>query len=104
MPPRHGHLIADYGRDVTSYLSAGIVAAVGLALLIAVLVPALRRVRRFGTTAAVVNTRFSNQTGTLRARVAALRIAIRDRTRDRVAPAPAHVPSVRRGRQEEDRG
>ena len=62
MPPRHGHLIADYGRDVTSYLSAGIVAAVGLALLIAVLVPALRRVRRFGTTAAVVNTRFSNQT------------------------------------------
>jgi hypothetical protein len=76
---------------------------VGLALLVVVLVPALRRVRRFGTTAAVVNTRFSNQTGTLRARVAALRIAFRERTRDRVAPAPAHVPSVRRGRQEEDR-
>lgn len=78
---------------MTSYLPTGIVVVVGLALLVAVLVPALRHLRRFGATAAVVSTRFTNQTGTLRARSAALRIAVRDRTRTRVEHAPTRVPS-----------
>lgn len=86
-----------------SYLPAWIVAVVGLALLVAVLVRVFRNVRRFGVTAAAVNARFSDETGHLKARSAALRVAMKE-TRARVKHTSGDVPSGRRGRQEEDRG
>jgi len=86
-----------------SYLPTWIVVVVGLALLVAVLVRVFRHVRRFGATAAVVNSRFSDETGYLRARSAALRVAMKE-TRARVKHTSVDVPSGRRGRQEDDRG
>lgn len=86
-----------------SYLPTWIVVVVGLLLLVMVLTRALRTVRRFGATAAVVNARFVDETGMLRARSAALRVAMKD-TRARVKQSSADVPSRRRGRQEDDRG
>ncbi|WP_291408393.1 bacteriophage holin [Actinophytocola sp.] len=86
-----------------SYLPTWIVVAVGLVLLVLVVIRVLRTVRRFGATAAVVNARFADGSGLLRARSAALRVAMKE-TRDRVKHASADVPSGRRGRQEDDRG
>jgi hypothetical protein len=86
-----------------SYLPTWIVVAVGLVLLGAVLVRVFRHVRRFGTAAAVVNARIGDETGHLRARSAALRVAMKQ-TRARVKHTSVDVPSERRGRQEEDRG
>ncbi|MGH3760294.1 bacteriophage holin [Actinophytocola sp.] len=86
-----------------SYLPTWIVVVVGLALLVPVLVRTFRNVRRFGVTAAAVNARIGDRTGTLRARSAALRVAMKE-TRVRVKHASADVPSNRRGRQEDDRG
>jgi hypothetical protein len=90
-------------EDVMSYLPTWIALAVGLVLLGFVLVRALRHVRRFGTTAAYVNARIEDRRGTLRARTAALRVAMKE-TRARWKHAPADVPSNSRGRQEDDRG
>jgi len=86
-----------------SYLPTWIALAVGLVLLGFVLVRALRHVRRFGTTAALVNARIEDRRGMLRARTAALRVAMKE-TRARWKHAPADVPSNSRGRQEDDRG
>ncbi|HEY0448105.1 bacteriophage holin [Actinophytocola sp.] len=86
-----------------SYLPTWIVVAVGLVLLVVVVTRVLRTVRRFAATAAVVNARINDETGTLRARSAALGVAMKE-TRDRVKHASADVPSGRRGRQEDDRG
>ena len=85
-----------------SYLPTWIVVAVGLVLLVLVLVRVIRDVRRFGVTAAVVNARIEDRRGTLRARSAALRVAMKQ-TRARVKRSPADVRSSR-GRQEDDRG
>jgi len=86
-----------------SYLPTWIVLAAGLVLLGFVLVRALRHVRRFGFTAAAVNARIGDRRGTLRARTAALRVAMK-RTRAQWKHAPADVLSDSRGRQEDDRG
>jgi len=85
-----------------SYLPTWIVVAVGLVLLVLVLVRVIRDVRRFGVTAAVVNARIEDRRGTLRARSAALRVAMKQ-TRERVKRSSADVRSSR-GRQEDDRG
>ncbi len=86
-----------------SYLPAIVVAAVGLALLGALVVRMFRHVRRFGIIAAAVNARLNDGTGHLKARSAALRVAMKE-TRARVKHTSVDVPSVRRGRQEVDRG
>jgi ABC-type transport system involved in cytochrome bd biosynthesis fused ATPase/permease subunit len=86
-----------------SYLPTWIGVVVGLLLLGWVLVRVLRHVRRFNRAAASTGAHLSHETGTLRARSAALRVAMRE-TRARVKHAPADVPSNGRGRQEEDRG
>ncbi|OLF12234.1 hypothetical protein BLA60_09600 [Actinophytocola xinjiangensis] len=86
-----------------SYLPAIVVVVVGLALLGALVIRGLRHVRRFGTVASASNARLSDRTGHLKARSAALRVAIKE-TRARVKHTPVDVPSVRRGRQEEYRG
>ena len=100
MPSTH------YGGGVMSYLPTWIVvsvATVGLVLLVSVLVRAFRDVRRFGATAAVVGGRIEDRRGMLRARFAALRVAMKQ-TRARVKHSSADVPSSGRGRQEDDRG
>jgi hypothetical protein len=86
-----------------SYLPTWIAVLVGVLLLGWVLVRVVRHVRRFNRVAASTGAHFSHETGTLRARRAALRVAMRE-TRARVKHAPADVPSNGRGRQEEDRG
>jgi hypothetical protein len=85
-----------------SYLPTWVVVAIGLVLLVLVLVRVIRDVRRFGVTAAAVNARIEDRRGTLRARSAALRVAMKQ-TRERVKRSSADVPSSR-GRQEDDRG
>jgi hypothetical protein len=86
-----------------SYLPTWLVLAAGLVLLGFVLVRTLRHARRFGITATAVNARIGDRRGTLRARTAALRVAVK-RTRAQWKHAPADVPSNSRGRQEDDRG
>jgi hypothetical protein len=86
-----------------SYLPAWIAVAVGLSMLVWVVVRALRHVRRFNRAAASTGAHFDHETGTIRARSAALRVAMKE-TRARVERTPADVPSNSRGRQEENRG
>jgi hypothetical protein len=86
-----------------SYLPALILVVVGLLVLVAVLVRVWRHVRGFNQAADALRTNLGYETGTLRARLAAFQVAIRE-TRARVKRAPAVVPSNSRGRQEEDRG
>jgi hypothetical protein len=97
-----------------SYLPTWIALASGLVLLVVVIVRLTRHVRRFSGTAAAVNARFNDSTGLLRARSAALRVAVTQKktrwrsaskeTRVRVKHTSVDVPSWRRGRQEDDRG
>jgi hypothetical protein len=86
-----------------SYLPALIVVVVGLLLLVVVLVGVRRHLREFDQAAGATRTNLDYETGTLKARIAALRVAMKE-TRARVKRAPAVVPSNSRGRQEEDRG
>jgi hypothetical protein len=86
-----------------SYLPTLIVVVVGLVLLVAVFVRLRRHVRGFNQTADVARANIGYETGTLRARLAALRVAMKE-TRARVKHTPAVVPSNSWGRQEEDRG
>jgi hypothetical protein len=86
-----------------SYLPALVIVAVGLSLLVVVLVRVARHVREFNRAADATRAHIGDGTGTLRARLAALGVAMKE-TRARVKRAPAVVPSNSRGRQEEDRG
>jgi len=86
-----------------SYLPALIVVAVGIVVLVVVLVRLRRHVRVFNQAADAMRTNIDYETGTLKARIAALGVAMKE-TRARVKRAPAVVPSNSRGRQEEDRG
>lgn len=86
-----------------SYLPTVSVVVVGVVLFVLVLVRAAGHIRRFRRTVGVVGDRFRDETGTVRARVAGVRVAMRQ-TRARVKRAPADVPSIGRGRQEDDRG
>jgi hypothetical protein len=78
---------------VEPYLPTVALLVLGLLALVAVLVPALRAVRRFAATAARANARVADGTGLLRARYAALGVAIRGRRRVRIESDLARVPS-----------
>jgi hypothetical protein len=86
-----------------SYLPTLILVVVGLLVLVVVLVRVWRHVREFNQAADAFRANLGYETGTLKARIAAFQVAIRE-TRARVKRAPADVPSNSRGRQEEDRG
>jgi hypothetical protein len=86
-----------------SYLPTLILVVVGLLVLVVVLARVRRHVRAFNRAADALQAHLGHETGTLKARMAALRVATRE-TRARVKHAPAVVPSNSRGRQEEDRG
>lgn len=99
----HSHHTPTTVETVMSYLPTLILVVVGVLVVVAVFVRVRRHVRGFNQAADAARTSFGHETGTLRARLAALRVAIRE-TRARVERAPAVVPSNSRGRQEEDRG
>lgn len=86
-----------------SYLPALILVVVGLVVLVVVFVRVWGRLREFNQAADALRTNLGYEGGTLRARLAALQVAIRE-TRARVKRAPADVSSDGRVRQEEDRG
>lgn len=86
-----------------SYLPALVLVVVGLLGLVVVVARVWRHVREFNRAADATLSHFGYESGTLKARLAALRVAIKE-TRARVQHAPAVVPSNSRGRQEEDRG
>lgn len=90
-------------ETVMLYLPALVVAAVGLLLLVVLVARVRRHVQKFNQAADAALANLGYETGTLKARMAGLRVAIRE-TRARVKHAPAVVPSNSRGRQEEDRG
>jgi hypothetical protein len=78
---------------VTSYAFSIALVVVGLLVLLAVMLRMRRTVRRFAATAAAVNLRVSDGSGLLRARTAALGVAIRQRRRVRIEGSLARVPS-----------
>jgi hypothetical protein len=99
------------------YLPSALLLIVGLLVLGMLMRAALRSLRRFAASRAALGSQVSDQTGLLRARSAALRIAVVERRRRPVgAPTPAVVaPSTlsgrppprsmrQRGRRQEDRG
>ncbi|HEV2783535.1 MAG TPA: bacteriophage holin [Actinophytocola sp.] len=75
------------------YLSSIALVVVGLLVLGAVLVAVLRAVRRFAGAAAAASGRVTDRTGLLRARTAAVGVAIRQRRRARIQTGAARVPS-----------
>ncbi|TDV44888.1 bacteriophage holin [Actinophytocola oryzae] len=97
------HLTPTTVENVMSYLPALILVVVGFSVLVVVLVRVRRHVRAFNRAADDLMSHFGHESGTLKARLAAVQVAIRE-TRARVKRTPAAVPSNSRGRQEEDRG
>ena len=77
---------------------------VGLLVLVAVLVPVLRAVRRFVGAAAEVGDRLEDGNGLLRARKAALGVAIRQRRRVRIEGGLTRVRSGEQQIEEDGRG
>lgn len=76
--PPYDHLTATgYGYAVMPYVLAGALVVAGLLVLVAVLVRVRRSVRLLSGTAAAANFRISDGFGLLRARKAALGVAIR---------------------------
>jgi hypothetical protein len=78
---------------VSSYLLSVAVVVVGLLALLAVLLRVRRTVRRFTDTAAAANLRVTDMTGLLRARTAALGVAIRQGRHVRIDGSLSRVPS-----------
>ena len=74
-------------------LLAGALAVAALVVLLAVLAPTRRSTRRFQRTATLVVRQLDNRSGLLRARFAALGVAIRQRRRVRIEGDLARVPS-----------
>jgi len=75
------------------YVLSVALVVVGLLMLLAVLVRMRRTVRRFSDTAAEANLTVTDAFGLLRARRAALGVAIRERRHVRIAGSLARVPS-----------
>jgi hypothetical protein len=75
------------------YLPSIALLILGLLLLVAVGLAVLRAVRRFTGAAAAANDRVSDQSGLLRARTAAVGVAIRQRRRVRIQRETSRVPS-----------
>ncbi|WP_063741394.1 bacteriophage holin [Saccharothrix syringae] len=83
------------------YLPTLVLIAVGLVALVAVAVRVIRSLRRFRAASTLVGNRVGDGVGLLRARFAALGVALVERRPDRARQGEPRVPSVDRGRQEE---
>ena len=75
------------------YVLSVALAVVGLLVLLAALLRVRRSVRNLTRTAAAANVRITDMSGMLRARTAALGVAIRQRRRVRIEGSLARVPS-----------
>ncbi|MFB9903477.1 bacteriophage holin [Allokutzneria oryzae] len=71
------------------YLLSLLLVVAGLAVLLFVVVKVLRSLSRFGAAQAAVNRHFDDRAGLLRARSAALRVAIAERKTNNIDDSPA---------------
>ena len=86
------------------YLFSVALVVAGLLLLGALVWTTMRAARRFTSTTAKVNDRIGDGSGMLRARTAALGVAIRQRRRVRIKSGLTRVRSGEQQRQEDGRG
>lgn len=87
-----------------SYLPTVLLAAIGVLLLAALLIRTLGVVRAFTRTSRSVRAGFADHTGMLKARSAALRVAIKDRGNPPEGSATNPRSINEQGRQEDHRG
>ncbi|WP_415360093.1 bacteriophage holin [Saccharothrix sp. BKS2] len=85
------------------YLSTLLLIALGLVVLVAVAARVVGSLRRFRAASTLVGDRVGDGAGLLRARFAALGVALAERRPDRARQGEPRVPSVDRGRQEDNR-
>jgi hypothetical protein len=74
----------------------------GLVVLVAIGVRVIGSLRRFRAASTLVGDRVGDDVGLLRARFAALRVAVGERRPDHAREGKPRVPSVDRGRQEDN--
>lgn len=86
------------------YLPSLVLLLVGMVFLIVVLVKAVRALRRFRAASTLVGDRVGDGVGLLRARFAALGVAVAERRPDRALEGGPRVPSTDRGMKEDHRG
>ncbi|GAA1337658.1 bacteriophage holin [Saccharothrix algeriensis] len=86
------------------YLPSLVLLLVGMVFLIVVLVRVLRSLRRFRAASTLVGNRVGDGAGLLRARFAALGVAVAERRPDRALRGGPRVPSTDRGMKEDYRG
>ncbi|MGM1059198.1 bacteriophage holin [Saccharothrix sp. Mg75] len=86
------------------YLPTLLLIALGVVVLVVVGVRVIGSLRRFRAASSLVGDRVGDGVGLLRARFAALGVAVAARRPDRARQGEPRVPSVDRGRQEDHRG
>ncbi|MEV1115689.1 bacteriophage holin [Actinosynnema sp. NPDC049800] len=85
------------------YLPSLVLIVFGVVVLVPIAVRVIRSLRRFRAASTLVGDRVGDGVGLLRARSAALGVAIAERRPDHAREGKPRVPSVDRGRQEDNR-
>ena len=86
------------------YLPSLVLIVLGVVVLVLTAARVIRSLRRFRDASTLVGDRVGDGVGLLRARSAALGVAIAERRPDHAREGKPRVPSVDRGRQEDHRG
>lgn len=86
------------------YLPILVLVLFGLVVLVAIAFRVIGSLRRFRAASTLVGDRVGDDAGLLRARFAALGVAFAERRPDQARQGKPRVPSVDRGRQEDNRG
>ncbi|GAA3463005.1 MULTISPECIES: bacteriophage holin [Saccharothrix] len=86
------------------YLPTLLLVAFGVIVLVVVGFRVIGSLRRFRAASTLVGDRVGDGAGLLRARLAALGVAVAERRPERARQGEPRVPSVDRGRQEDHRG
>lgn len=84
------------------YLPTLLLIVLGLVVLVVVAIRLIGSLRRFRAASTLVGDRVGDGVGLLRARFAALGVALAERRPDRARQGEPRVPSVDRGRQEDN--
>ncbi|MEU4766730.1 bacteriophage holin [Actinosynnema sp. NPDC023794] len=85
------------------YLPSLVLIVLGVVVLVPFAVRVIRSLRRFRAASTLVGDRVGDGVGLLRARSAALKVALAERRPDHAREGKPRVPSVDRGRQEDNR-
>ena len=85
------------------YLPSLVLIVLGVVVLVPTTIRVIRSLRRFRVASTLVGDRVGDGVGLLRARSAALGVAIAERRPDHAREGKPRVPSVDRGRQEDNR-